>query len=103
MSPTSPNGRSEWRIAISPLIMQRLRDFGEAVGVAFAEVLRKVYRGLRETPEEFGEPLYHLPDLPGQVRHAAIAPLVVAYAVYPEERVVWLFRVWLLTLTGSAG
>jgi hypothetical protein len=102
MSPASPNGRSEWKIAISALILQRLREFGEMVGAPFANVLRKVRRHLRTSPEDFGEALYQLPDMPGQMRHAAVAPLVIAYAVYPEKRTVWLTRVWLLTLPESA-
>ena len=102
MSPASPNGRSEWKIAISALILQQLREFGDVVGSSFAGVLREVRHHLRTSPEEFGEVLYHLPDIPGYMRHAAIAPLVIAYAVYSEERTIWITRVWLLTLPESA-
>jgi hypothetical protein len=102
MTPPSGNGRSEWEVIASEAIRQRLRAFGNTVGAPFAHVLRTVHHRLRTRPEEFGEPNYRMRDRPGEVRHAALAPLVVALAVYPEERVVWLINTWLLTIPESS-
>jgi len=102
MAPVMGDRSPQWRVEEFVLIKPGLREFGEMVGPAFAAVLRTVYRRLRTDPEVFGEPLYHLHYVPGEVRHGAQAPLVVPFMVYPEERSVWLLNVWLLTLPDSS-
>jgi len=102
MSPTTGNGRSGWQLVISGATMQLLRDFREQAVETFVPAFRTVRRRLLHDPDVFGEPLYHLQGNPTEVRHAAVAPLVVAFALYPEQRAVWLFSAWLLSVPGPA-
>ncbi len=102
MSQPSPNGNPDWKVEVSALIIQKLRQFSEIVGQWFALILRTVVQRLRTSPEEFGEPMYHLPVGSAEVRLAARAPLVVAYVVFRESRLVWIIKASLLSIPGSA-
>jgi hypothetical protein len=51
---------------------------------------------LEEDPNNFGEPLYGLPNLKMQVRTCSVRPLVVDFAVHEELPLVFLKGVWLL-------
>ena len=82
--------------------MQLLRDFREQSIGTFVPAFRTIRRRLLHDPDVFGEPLYHLHGKPTEIRHGAIAPLVVVFALYREQKVVWLFNAWLLTVSDSA-
>jgi hypothetical protein len=63
---------------------------------AFVMAARQIGRRLMRTPLEFGEPLYRLPALRLQVRHGAIGPLLVYYAVHEDRPLVFMKSVSLL-------
>ncbi len=82
--------------------MELLRDFREQAVNKFVPAFRTIRKRLHQDPDVIGEPLYHLHGQPTEIRHAAVAPLVVAFALYPEQKVVWLFNAWLLSIPSSA-
>jgi hypothetical protein len=51
-------------------------------------VFEEMYLNLQTRPLEWGKPLYHTKLPGGVVCMRIVRPLVVHYAVYPEERVV---------------
>jgi hypothetical protein len=56
----------------------------------FADVFEQIVRRLQHDPNEFGEPLYHLPSLRMQVRTAVILPLAVDFAVCEDRPLVFI-------------
>jgi hypothetical protein len=59
------------------------------IGPPFIAALRVIGTRLRTDPPVFGEAQYRLPYLQLRVRQAAVAPLVVDYAVHEERP--WVF------------
>jgi hypothetical protein len=62
-------------------------------GAAFLAALKAVFARLRDDPEHFGEPLYHLDQMELAIRVAVVPPLVVEYAVYDKSPLVFIKRV----------
>jgi hypothetical protein len=65
-------------------------------GQQILAALRLIHERLRTAPEQFGEPLYHLPALRLLVFQAIISPIVVDYGVHQERPLVLLRGVKLL-------
>src|SRR5437016_1729077 len=63
---------------------------------AFISAARQIGHRLMRTPLEFGEPLYRLPALQLEVRHGAIAPLLIYFAVHEDKPLVFIKSVTLL-------
>jgi len=59
-------------------------------GQRFLDAFRQILDRLRNSPFTFGEPVYRLPVLYLQVRHAVILPLVVDYAVHEDKPLVFI-------------
>lgn len=71
----------------------RLDGIEESVLAALLELNRR----LEKDPRNFGEPVYRRPKVKLVVRHAAIAPIYIRYAVHEEEPVVFLMEVTLFS------
>lgn len=63
----------------------------------FLEAGRQVYARLQHDPRSFGEPQYRLGGLHLMIYKAAVAPLVVSYAVHNERSLVFIRWFKLLT------
>jgi hypothetical protein len=59
-------------------------------GKRFVAAFRQIVERLQKDPQEFGEPLFHLPALHLIVRQAVIAPLVVEYGLHEERPLVFI-------------
>jgi GAF domain-containing protein len=75
------------RAAVLRLHRQAL-ERGE--GQAFLAAFRRIVERLRSDPLTFGEPMYRLPALKLRIRHAAVLPLLVDYAVHEELPLVFI-------------
>jgi hypothetical protein len=62
----------------------------EGAGQDFLRAFRQIVERLRRDPLTFGEPMYRLPALQLQVRHGAILPLFVDYAVHESSPLVFI-------------
>jgi hypothetical protein len=60
------------------------------IGHALLDALRGIVERLRTDPLTFGEPMYRLPSIRMGVRHGAIFPLYVDYAVHEEKPLVFI-------------
>jgi hypothetical protein len=67
---------------------------------AIASAFKRIVEKLELDPNRFGEPCYRLPGLRLQVRSAIIAPLVVHFAVYEVQPLVFIKAVRLLSDKG---
>ena len=98
-SPTSPGGPYEvhnsGQITQAFLHLQRQAS-REGRGQDLLHATREVYKRLSRDPNEFGEPLYRLPNLRMQIRCAAIKPLSLDYAVCEDRPLVFIKAVRLL-------
>jgi hypothetical protein len=101
MSPPDDGGQ-RYYVHLATAIAQRLRQIqrqatregrGEAVLAAFREIIDRLSRA----PADFGEPLYRLPVLRMQVRHGAILPLFIDFAVCEDLPLVFIRGIRLLT------
>jgi hypothetical protein len=63
---------------------------------AFIAAARDIAARLQRDADEFGEPLYNLPALNLEVRHAMVAPLLIYFAVHKDRPLVFIKRVALL-------
>src|SRR5258708_22573903 len=98
---TDRNG-STYRIILSGIIhaelkMAQTQAENLGIGAASLAAIKAMYNWLRHEPLAFGEPLYHLHKLKLQVRTGIILPLVIDYAVYQVEPLVFLKGVKLLS------
>ena len=96
---TRDGGRYE--VHSSGLIASRLKEIqkrakAQGRGEAVLSAIRSMWHRLSLDPVEFGEPLYRLPALRLEVRHAAIDPLLVHFAVYEDKPLVFIKSVALL-------
>lgn len=66
-------------------------------GKRYIAALRTIYHRLQTEPDQFGEPLYHLPAIQLQIRQGVLAPLVVSYGVHEKKRLVFLRTVQMLS------
>jgi hypothetical protein len=57
---------------------------------------REIGHRLKRDPDDFGEPLYRLPALRLQVRHAVSGPLLIYFAVHEDRPLVFIKQVLLL-------
>jgi len=98
---SSTNGEGSYRLEFSGVIRQELRKLlrravWQGRGPQFREALRTIFHRLARDPNEFGEPLYRLANLRLHVRHAAVGPLVVHFAVHESRPLVFIKAVDLL-------
>lgn len=73
----------------------------EGRGEELLRAARAVYEHLRQSPLEFGEPLYRLPALRKQIRCVAVRPLYVDFAVCEDQPLVFIKAVKLLAAYDS--
>jgi hypothetical protein len=73
----------------------------EGRGEAVLAAIRHIWRRLAVDPTELGEPLYHLPALRLEVRHGAVGPLLIHFAVHELRPLVFIKLVTLLPETGA--
>jgi hypothetical protein len=62
----------------------------------FMSAVRRVAQRLLRSPLDFGEPLYRLPALHLEVRHGAIGPLLIYFAVHENRPLVFIQEAILL-------
>jgi hypothetical protein len=62
----------------------------------FMSAARQIGHRLMRAPLEFGEALYRLPALRLQVRHGAVGPLLIYFAVHEDKPLVFIKAVTLL-------
>jgi hypothetical protein len=75
-------------------VQMRAKEEGRGELVLLAS--RHVLHQLSYDPFEFGEPLYRLPAMRLTVRHAAVGPLVIHFAVHDQMPLVFTKGVSLL-------
>jgi hypothetical protein len=68
----------------------------EGRGQQALAAIRRIWQRLVSDPLEFGEPVYRLPALRLQVRHAAVRPLKIDFAVSEDWLLVFIKGVKLL-------
>jgi hypothetical protein len=56
----------------------------QGLGQRFIDALKAVDHGLRRSPREFGDPIFHLPALKLSIYIRAVFPLVVDYGVHEQ-------------------
>jgi hypothetical protein len=86
------------------LFWSDLRDFqtnpetgkDEGRGEKVLSAMRRIWHHLSYDPNEFGEALYRLPALRMNVRHAAVGPLLIYFAVHDQMPLVFIKEVALL-------
>jgi hypothetical protein len=86
------NGPLSYRVVYSELVHDELEKLiakaqERGLGSQVIAAAKKIDRLLHIYPQ-FGQPLLDLSSVPGQIWIGVIAPLVVRYAVYDEERLV---------------
>ena len=64
--------------------------------------LEVILTQLETQPHDWGDPEYRTRKEGGMVYHGIVSPLIVWYAVYEPEKVVWLFDVQALSNTPLA-
>jgi len=75
-------------------IQKRAKEEGRGEQVLSA--IRHIWHRLSDNPSEFGEPLYRLPALRMHVRHGAVHPLFIDFAVCEDQPLVSIKGVTLL-------
>jgi hypothetical protein len=98
---TAGNGQAHFRVHLSDMMAEHVRDlqrqaWQEGRGPSFIVAFRSMTRRLINSPRSLGEPLYRLPALRLQVRHAAIGPLLIDFAVHDRLPLVFIKGVSLL-------
>jgi hypothetical protein len=88
---------AQWRYGVhmSQKIRRQIVDahkdaISSGRGQRFVAAFKAVIERLRNDPLVFGEELYFLPALKLHIRQAAIAPLVVDFAVHDKEPLVFI-------------
>ena len=100
------NGQAQFRVHLSGMMAEHVRElqrqaWREGRGPSFIIAFRSMTRRLINNPRDLGEPLYSLPALRLQVRHAAIAPLLIDFAVHDQMPLVFIKGVSLLPRKSS--
>ncbi|HEV2947167.1 MAG TPA: hypothetical protein VGX70_07310 [Gemmataceae bacterium] len=90
-----------FQVHCSGLLAERFKQIQkqakeEGRGEEVLSATRRVLHQLSYDPVEFGEPLYRLPALQLSVRHAAIGPVVIHFAVHERMPLVFIKGVTLL-------
>lgn len=91
----------KYTVEISAAIAGTIRQLHEQAvreqrGKLFVTALSECTTRLEEDPRSFGEPMYRLPLLQLQVRHGAVRPLFIDFAVHDERPLVFIRKVQLL-------
>jgi hypothetical protein len=99
--PSSTNGEPPYRVVISQAIAEEVarlqhRASQEGRGEQFLLALQTISDALIHRPRELGEPLYQLNALRLNVRHVAIHPIVIHFAVHKDRPLVFIKAVDLL-------
>jgi hypothetical protein len=81
------NGQPHFQVNLSGVMAQKVRQlqrqaWEEGRGISFIIAMRSITRRLKNDPRDFGEPLYSLPGLRLQIRHAAIGPVLIDFGVH---------------------
>jgi hypothetical protein len=95
------NGEPHFTIHVSRVVASELKKlqqkaWREGRGDEFLSAMYVLVEKLRHNPFRLGEPLYRLPALQLQVRHAAVGPLLIDFAVHEHERLLFIKGVKLL-------
>jgi len=77
---------------------RRAQDKGQGKRVVSA--VKRILDHLRSEPLRFGEPRYTLHHLNVEMRHGAVEPVWVQYAVHKQRRIVFIRN--FMPLVGSA-
>jgi hypothetical protein len=99
--PDAGNGQAIFQVHLSGMIAENERRlqrqaWQEGRGASFIIAMRSITKRLKNDPRAFGEPLYSLPALRLQIRHAAIGPVLIDYAVHDHLPLVFIKGVSLL-------
>jgi hypothetical protein len=97
---TAGNGQAQFRVHLSGMMAEHVwqlqrQAWQEGRGPSFIFAFRSMTRRLIDNPRDLGEPLYSLPGLGLQVRHA-IGPLLIDFAVHNHMPLVFIKGVSLL-------
>ncbi len=100
--PHSANNGGRFEVHCSGFIAKSLKQLqkrakAQGRGEQVLSAIRSIWRRLSNDPLEFGEPLYRLPALQLQVRHGAIGPLLVYFAVHEDKPLAFIKGVMLLS------
>lgn len=86
-----------WSGAVVKIVRRLQRQaVREGRGDAFLAALKSIWRFLRRDPIHFGVPLFRLPAMRLQVRHGAVWPIIIYFAVNDDESLVFIRGIKLL-------
>jgi hypothetical protein len=99
--PRSANDGGRFEVHCSGFIAKTLKQLqrrakAQGRGEEVLAAIRSIWRKLSDDPLEFGEPLYRLPALRLRVRHGAVGPLLLYFAVHEDKPLVFIKGVTLL-------
>jgi hypothetical protein len=99
----SASGGQPYQVHVSGVVARRIERVQrqasrEGRGPEALSAFRQILDRLEQEPNVFGEGLYRLPALRMQIRHAAIRPLFVDFAVCEDYPIVFIKGVELLAL-----
>lgn len=94
MAEPEDNG-PRWQVICSHVNTEILRKLQRRAtrsgqGPSFRSALRQIVDRLQHDPTEVGEPLYRLSALRTQIRMVVVLPLAIDFAVYEDDRVVFI-------------
>ena len=100
--PDMQNGRRRYQVHCSGVIAEALRQLqrrarGTTRKKAIALAFKRIVERLERAPTQFGEPCYRLPSMRLQVRSCSVSPLIVHFAVYEVQPLVFIKAVRLLS------
>jgi hypothetical protein len=99
------NGGIDYEVYCSAVVAKSIRDVHqravqEGQGEAMVAAFRDVVEHFRRRAARLGEPLYRLPALRIEVRHALFRPIAVQFGVCEDRPLVFIKSVTLLSLPG---
>jgi hypothetical protein len=91
---SSPNG-SVYQVVLSGQVRDQLKNLhrraqDKGQGKRVLSAVKRIFAHLRTQPLRFGEPRYTLHHLNVEMRHGAVEPVWVQYAVHKERRIVFV-------------
>ena len=103
--PLPDDGKRRYEVHLSRALANRMRQIQqqatrEGRGTVVLAAFRQIVQRLQSDPLDFGEPLYRLQALRLQIRHGAVLPLFVDFAVSEDRPLVFIKGVRLLTEQG---
>ena len=69
------------------------------IGRKFISAIEVIQQRLETSPQDFGEPVFSLKWPNAKLRKGAVAPLIVCFGVFHEEKLVVIF--WFKLLSGG--